>query len=102
MYPPAQELQEALLLHIYENGCEVRANSTYRPLADSFGLSKQQRTQTRDEYLSDGRDECYWNNKVQWARNDLRKAGHLAPSRRGWWRLSEEGIFVAKRLRFGT
>ena len=99
MYPPHYEIEDALLSYIFEHGgasFEVRAQSTYEPLADHFELTREERTRTRDEELGDGRDEPVWNNRVQWARNELRKQGELAPSRRGYWRLSEKAL---KKLR---
>lgn len=90
MYPPEHEISKALLRHILDHGgpeAEVRSSTVYEPLADLFGLSRQERTQTRDQVYGDGNQTPIWNNKVQWARNSLRKQGYLAPSPRGIWRL---------------
>ena len=99
MYPRDDKIAIALLRYIFEHGgddYEVRARSTYKPVADHFGLSAEERTRTRDEEYGSGRDEPAWNNRVQWARRTLKKRGLLAPSRHGYWRLSEKAL---KRLR---
>jgi len=100
-YPEYQDIEDPLLCFIYQNGganYQVHASDTYGPLADYFSLSQWERTRSRDETHSDGRDEPLWNNMVQWARRKLKDKGYLAPSPRGTWRLSEEGILAARRV----
>jgi 5-methylcytosine-specific restriction enzyme A len=100
-YPEYQDLEDPLLCYIYTNGGEkyqVRSSDTYKPLANYFLLTPQERIQTRDEVHHDGRDEPFWNNMVQWARRKLKNRGFLASSPHGTWRLSEEGILAAKRV----
>lgn len=95
MYPPEYEIAEALLRYIYDHGgpdYEVKAGLTYEPLANHFGLSEEERMRTRDEEYGDGKVQHAWDIKVQWARNTLKKQGDLAPSRHGYWRLSEKAI----------
>ena len=103
-YPAYEEVELPLLKLIYEQGgsaYQIRAKDTYEPLADHFGLSDFERTQTRDELLSDGRDEPVWNNRVQWGRRKLNEYGYLAESRRGYWKLSERGAEKATALSTG-
>ena len=100
-YPEYQDLEDPLLCYIYTNGGEqyqVRSADTYKPLADYFSLTPHEITQTRDEVHHDGRDEPLWNNMIQWARRKLKDRGYLAPSPHGTWRLSDEGLLVAKRI----
>ena len=97
MYPPEHEIAEVLLRYIYDHGgssYEVTAGSTYEPLADRFGLSKEERNRTRDEEFGDGKPQLAWHIKVQWARHRLNKQGYLAPSVRGYWRLSEKALVL--------
>ncbi len=99
-YPKYEDLEDPLLCYIYKNGgdkYQVSSDSTYKPLADFFGLSYEERTRTRDEIHHDGRDEPEWNNMVQWARRKLKDQGYLASSPHGKWRLSEKGILVAQK-----
>ena len=49
MYPKEQEIVEALRRYIYDHGgtdYEVTAWSNYEPLADHFGLSREERDRT--------------------------------------------------------
>ena len=74
MYPSDSDLAKALLCHIFSHRgtrYQVRAGSTYRPLADRFGLSEEERTRTRAEEYGDGKSQRAWDIKVQWARNTL-------------------------------
>lgn len=99
-YPKYEDLEDPLLCYIYKNGgdkYQVSSDSTYKPLADFFGLSREERTRTRDEIHHDGRDEPEWNNMVQWARRKLKDQGYLASSPHGKWRLSEKGILAAHK-----
>lgn len=100
-YPKYADIEEPLLLYIYEHGgskFEVTCRSTYEPLADIFGLSPSLRSRTRDEEYGDGHQGRAWHNKVQWARENLRKRGYLAASPYGIWRLSAEGVQAARKL----
>lgn len=104
-YPPYDQLEIPLLKLIYEQGGanhELHATATYQPLAEYFGLSKTERTQSREAALGDGRNEPFWNNMIQWARRKLNEKGYLAEAARGYWRLSELGINKAKPLATGS
>src|SRR4051812_29887305 len=72
----------------------MKASDTYEPLADKFGLSREMRAQLLDDQFH--RRE--WNNKVQWAREHLRKAGWLESDTRGQWTLTDSGRARAARL----
>ena len=103
-YPHHDELELPLLKLIFEHGDsqhQLQATQTYGPLANYFGLSQLEQSQTRNSVLGDGRDESYWNNMVQWARKKLNDRGYLAAAPRGYWRLSELGIKKAKLLATG-
>lgn len=101
MYPSEKEIAKALLRHIYDHGgaaYEVTAGSTYDPLAEHFGLSREERQRTRDEEFGDGKVQAAKNIKVQWARNTLKKRGYLASSRRAYWRLSDKAVRWVENL----
>jgi hypothetical protein len=70
---------------------EVAARDTYEPTADLLEVPVEMRKLTIREVNGTGEDKLWWPNVVQWARNDLKKRGHLAPSGWGYWRLSEKG-----------
>jgi 5-methylcytosine-specific restriction protein A len=97
-FPDSDELESALLeLLFLEGGAnhEMKSSATYHPLAERFELTQQERIVTRR--FADGRYEPEWNNRVQWARNALRKSGFLdleAPH--GVWRLSPAGIVAGQ------
>ncbi len=89
-YPPETQIATALAQLLLENGGKMRSSNTYGPLADEFDLPEELRTRLMD----DGRRK--WDNVVQWARNDLRKAGWLKKSGQGIWELNELGLEQAK------
>ena len=88
-YPPESEITRELARLLNEHGGEMRSSNTYAKLAGRFELSAVLEHQIMD----DGRRK--WDNTVQWARNDLRKAGWLADSEHGLWKLSEIGSKLA-------
>lgn len=94
-FPEYADLEKPLLCYIYFHGgsnYRVETGSTYRPLANYFGLSTSERLQT----VSDIDPDLKWNNMVRWARNSLRKHGYLADSPRGVWQLSDAGVMAAQ------
>lgn len=104
-YPDSDSVADALLLLIYQIGGRdhvVRASDTYEVLADQFHLGLVERNLTLGECNGGESTGKKWDNNVQWARNDLRKAGHLARFAHGWWQLSEQGVRIAEaRLKRG-
>jgi 5-methylcytosine-specific restriction enzyme A len=103
-YPHYDELELPLLKLIFEHGDEqyqLLASKTYEPLANYFGLSELEQTQSRNAILADGRNEPFWNNMVQWARRKLNERGYLSTAPRGYWRLSAVGVEKAKPLSTG-
>jgi 5-methylcytosine-specific restriction enzyme A len=98
-FPRYSELELPLLRLIYElggAGFQIRTSDAYAPLAASFGLEAADLARTRNDVSGDGNSTPIWNNRVQWARNSLRKRGLLAESPPGYWRLSESGIAKAR------
>jgi Mrr N-terminal domain len=94
--PPYADVERELLLFLFESGGGThsrKAEDVYSPLADVFGLSREQRTRLRSD-----REEALWNNRVQWARRKLVEAGFMHREPRGVWRLTESGCQRAKSL----
>jgi hypothetical protein len=97
-FPEYEEMVEPLLCFIYFNGGQnfaVRPRDTYKPLANFFKLTEQDRMQSRH----DGRPGKEWDNKVQWTRQKLINDGEFdGTATRGIWRLSQKGLGRAKSV----
>lgn len=99
MFPKYSEIQYPLLKEIADRGGVTRPSdknqegkTVYQALADYFDLSYDMRTKAK----SDRR--LVWDNMVQWARNDLRKAGLIDNSERGVWQLTPEAYEHLERM----
>ena len=95
--PEYEDMEEPLLCYIFFNGGKgysVRPADTYDPLADFFGLSRDERIRPRP----DGYSGSQWQNRVQWTRQRLINHGDLDGSIRGVWRLSPQGVQRATRV----
>jgi restriction system protein len=55
-------------------------------LANEYGLTQEQRTTTFPD-----RPESVWSNRIRWTRMSLVQKGDLDGSRRGVWRVTEQG-----------
>ena len=98
-YPPREEVVEELLMLLHDSPDHwMPSDATYAPLAQHFGLTSEERVQTRNVVRNDGRDEPEWHNQVQWARERLRKDGYLRSTKRGIWQLSSSGEEAAAAL----
>lgn len=98
-FPHYKDIEEPLLCLIYFNGgasYQMKSGDTYKPLADYFKLSQQEMETGR--LFNDNRYESEWNNRVQWARNELKKAIYLDKTARGIWKLSTLGIATAQSI----
>jgi len=73
---------------------ELPASEGYDTLKD---LGYQDwRTIPQERLIELVKTEPQWKNEIRWARNDLRKRGHLdTSSPRGIWRLTNEGMAAA-------
>src|SRR5690606_31591390 len=80
----------------------IHAADAYAPLANFFGLDDRSRVFSREEKFGDNRDEPYFNNLVQWARQNLIDRGDLHSTKRGIWRLTSQGRRRAERARDNT
>ena len=66
-FPAENDIKEPLLAFIYLRGGNlrrVRAEETYEPLAEYFGLTFEELHLTRNDRYRDGRDELLWRNMV--------------------------------------
>jgi hypothetical protein len=96
-FPDYQEMDEPLLCFIYLNGGSgyaIRPGFTYEPLAEFFGLTREDRRRPR----SDGFPGVQWQNRLQWERQRLINQGFVDGSTPGIWRLSPAGVNRASRL----
>ena len=94
-FPEYEEVECPLLCLLYsqhDNGYQMKASDTYKPLADHFHLSESEKTELR----KDGWPAPLWNNMVQWARRKLNDSGYLEDAPRGVWKLSEAGVIAAQ------
>jgi hypothetical protein len=100
-FPSASERQEALLCLIYLRGgprYKMRSSDTYRPLADFFGLTKDERERQRDDRNLSRRDRREWNLKIQDSREALIGSKWVIRSKDAIWRLTKPaGVEQAKR-----
>lgn len=97
-FPEYEELADTLLYFIYLRGgpsYSLRPKQVYDPLADIFGLDEKERKRPRP----DGHSGSHWENRVQWTRQRLINEGELDGRVRGLWRLTEQGINRASRLK---
>jgi hypothetical protein len=99
-YPLYSQIRDPLLSLIYFRGgsdFRIKCSDTYRPLADYFQLTKQER---QILCTSEGNEKKrQWDTMVCWARNDLLKAGYISPnSPRSIWQLSSSGINAAQKV----
>ena len=101
MLPKYREIQNPLLLEIFNRGGRIRpkdkyhGKNIYESLADYFKLSEEELSLEVDE-PSQGKSRNKWENMVRWTRNDLVKKGLLSKKERGIWILTEK---ACKNLR---
>jgi restriction system protein len=77
------------LLRFAADGTEHSVAETRSPLADQFGLTDDERA----ELLPSGQQSRF-NNRVAWAKVYLERAGLLAKTRRGHFKITPRGIDV--------
>ena len=96
-FPEYDDMEGPLLCYIYFNGgssYSASPSETYKPLADFFGLSKEERNRPRP----DGYSGTQWQNRVQWTRQRLINRDDLDGSIRNVWRLTPQGVRRARRI----
>ncbi|MBS0504799.1 MAG: ATP-grasp domain-containing protein [Proteobacteria bacterium] len=84
--PSQDDVEIKLLKLMRERGTPQAPSDIYDPLASLFSLSSEQRNAVLP---SDGRNA--WENRVQWARNELAKKGLISREQRGVWELTDDG-----------
>lgn len=83
---------QSIMLPLLTFACDKQEHSlreTIEALADTFGLTPQERT----ELLPSGRQATF-DNRVGWARTYLKKAGLLKSTRRGHYLITDRGLAV--------
>jgi 5-methylcytosine-specific restriction endonuclease McrA len=99
-YPLYSQITDPLLSLIYFRGgsdFKVKCSDTYRPLADYFQLTEQER---QILWTSEGNErKRKWDTMVCYARRELKKSGYLSSnSSRSIWQLSSSGITAAQKV----
>lgn len=89
MIPDFQSLMLPVLRHAASG--EIRISELVPQLADDFGLSQEERSETLP---SSGQTVLY--NRSQWAKTYLKQAGLLEPTKRAYFKISERGLDVLK------
>ncbi len=82
--PLESEVMAALEALLGKKKRAITPSEAYRALADEFRLTTEQRSR-----LMENGKVCHWENRVQWARNKLVKAGIMAREPRGLWGLAK-------------
>jgi restriction system protein len=80
------------LLRLLGDGKEHRLRDVVSALEQQFGLTKEE----RKALLPSARQPIF-HNRVGWARTYLKHAGLLEAPRRGWMRITEQGLEVLKQ-----
>ncbi|MBU0739517.1 MAG: DUF3883 domain-containing protein [Alphaproteobacteria bacterium] len=80
--PSQGEVEQALLNLLQTRNQPIRPADAYETLAKEFGLSDEMRQRTMENSARN-----HWENRVQWARNELVKAKVIASRPRGLWAL---------------
>jgi len=83
--PGRQEVAQALRHLLIERGASgITTQEAFETLGDRFGLSEAERTRP----LPTGHDIA-WENRVRFARNELRESGALEETKRGLWKIKQ-------------
>ncbi len=80
------------LLNLAADGEEHRLRDAIEELADHFKLTEDE----RKELLPSG-SQATFDNRVGWARTYMKKAGLLESPRRGYFRITDQGIQAAEQ-----
>ena len=80
------------VLELASDGEEHKFSQAVEKLADRFELSKEE----RNELLPSG-SQAVFNNRVGWARSYLKQAGLLSSPRRGYFKITPEGLELLAR-----
>ncbi len=79
------------LLRLAQDGNEHRLADSRQPLAAAFSLT----TEEQHELLPSGQQSRF-NNRVAWAKVYLERAGLLAKTRRGYFKITDRGLTVLR------
>ncbi len=85
--PSEKDVELPLLREIEDAGGEARPSDLYDRVARHF----PQLTQADREARYERTGQFIWQNRVQFARNDLVKKGEVDASTRGIWRITDRG-----------
>lgn len=88
--PTYDQLIEPLLRELAEHPDGLRTADAYEGVAKRAGLTEEE----RGELLPSGTQLVY-QNRIGWAHNRLKHAGLSSSARRGYWKLTQEGVEYA-------
>lgn len=83
--PTQSQVEDALLELLQRKAAAVTPSEAYEALANVFDLSPEQQSRAMPE---SGRN--HWQNRVQWARNELAKKNVIETQTRGSWQLARQ------------
>jgi restriction endonuclease Mrr len=95
-FPRQDDIDDALLVFLFRRGGKdhaLRASETYRPLADFFGLSADERMAPRPKNQGP-----VWNSWVMMAKHQLKERGYVFSAEYGRWQLTDAGRAHAEQL----
>ncbi len=91
--PKQHQVVPVLLLILHHSGDGLRTAEAVQRAAAAF---PQLTSEDLDAVVSSGGN--HWDNRVRFARNELRKRGYLAQTQRGWWALNDAGHRAAAEI----
>lgn len=92
--PTYDKFIEPILRFLAVNPDGARARDVHEAAADALGLDEHQ----RQELISSG--QAVYKNRAGWAHDRLKRAGLSSSARRGYWRLTDNGVAYAKQHAF--
>src|SRR3546814_7010150 len=92
--PTYDQFIEPILRFLAAHPEGVRASDVHEAAADALNLSEQQ----RQELISSG--QAVYKNRAGWAHDRLKRAGLSSSARRGFWKLTDNGIEYAVQHTF--
>lgn len=94
--PKQDDIDDPLLLLLFQTGGEghsLYARQTYRPLAEFFDLTENERTAPRPNNQGP-----MWNSWVMMAKEQMKKCGFVVSIDHGRWQLTDAGRERARLL----